>query len=98
MNYRKKPVVIEAVQWTGDNLAQIKRFTTDPGYGLGLPSFETIDSDRDSYPVFTAEVYDKLHATWVKLRPGDWVIKGIRGEFYPCDVAVFAKTYDRVQP
>jgi hypothetical protein len=42
-------------------------------------------------------VYDYLHDTWVKFELGDWIIRGIKGELYPCKPDVFAATYDEVQ-
>lgn len=39
-------------------------------------------------------VFDELHDTWVKLKRGDWIVRGIRGEFYPVEEAVFAETYE----
>lgn len=40
------------------------------------------------------QVYDFLHGTWVNFDEGDWIIKGVKGEFYPCKPDVFAVTYD----
>jgi len=39
-------------------------------------------------------VFDRLHNTWVQFKVGDWIIKGVRGEFYPCEEEVFAETYE----
>lgn len=46
---------------------------------------------------YTAVVYDDLHGTWVNLKTGQWVIRGVQGEFYPCDADVFATTYETVE-
>lgn len=46
---------------------------------------------------YTAVVYDDLHGTWVNLKTGQWVIRGVQGEFYPCDADVFAATYEAVE-
>ncbi|TWS25565.1 hypothetical protein FK530_22870 [Tsukamurella conjunctivitidis] len=43
---------------------------------------------------FDAVVYDRLHGTWVNVRKGDWIIRGVEGEFYPCREDVFAATYE----
>jgi hypothetical protein len=53
-----------------------------------LPVHAAEDPDAD------AQVYDKLHSTWVFVYTGDWIIKGIRGEFYPCRPDVFAESYE----
>lgn len=88
MRYRKKPVEIEAVQWTGDNFRELDRFT------VGM--FRTVEpEDRGDDPGITAEVFDKLHSTWVGVKDGQWVICGVQGEFYPCDPDVLSQTYER---
>lgn len=89
--FRKKPVVIEAAQWTGDNEAELIEFTNH--------SFEALDAaDRAGCndPDATAQVYDALHSTWVLVLPGQWVIRGVKGEFYPINEDVLAETYDPV--
>ena len=90
MKYRKKPVVIEAVLWTGnpdryDNLCAVlgadpKKFHFGASIGDG-DCFElvipTLEGDH------TAE-------------PGDMIIRGVAGEFYPCKPDIFEQTYERV--
>ena len=80
MKYRKKPVVIEAVQWTGNNHAEMCEFI-DPEV------FEIIP--RVGLVIHTLE--GDHHAS-----PGDYIIKGVNGEFYPCKPDIFAKTYENV--
>lgn len=74
--FRKRPVVIEAVQWNGDNLEEIKEFA--PGVILV--------NGKSSLEVATM-------AGTVILHVGHWLIKGVEGEFYPCDPYIFAITY-----
>lgn len=74
--WRKKPVVIEAIQWTGDNLNYIRAFTMRHGSGQDWPP-----------EIFTLE--GPLNAI-----VGDWIIKGSRGEFYPCKSDIFFQTYE----
>lgn len=83
--YRKKPVVIEAVQWTGNNYAEICRFTemtlgrtrlTYSPYGI---------SDQLIIPTFEGEHRANI---------GDFIIKGVKGEFYPCKPDIFEATYE----
>ena len=76
--YRKKPVVVEAVQWTGENHAEMCEFI-DPEV------FEIIP--RIGLVIHTLE--GDHHAS-----PGDYIIKGVNGEFYPCKPDIFAKTYE----
>lgn len=90
VRFRKKPVVVSAVRWTGDNQAELVEFTGR--------RFETINPlDRGDDDEMTAQVFDVLHSTWVSMRDGDWVIRGVAGEFYPCANDVFRDTYEAVQ-
>jgi hypothetical protein len=41
-------------------------------------------------------VYDELHSTWVGMYTGQWIIKGVKGEFYPINEEVLAETYEPV--
>lgn len=86
--WRKKPVEVEAIQWTGENLADVQAFTGSALFGAVAPE------DRSEDPDMTAEVFDKLHSTWVHVYDGQWIIKGIQGEFYPIAADVLAATYD----
>lgn len=86
MKFRKKPVVIEAMQFTDtDSVVEILAWADGSvsfGTGGGSPDhllIETLEGDM------TASV-------------GDWIIKGIAGEFYPCKPDVFAATYEAVTP
>jgi hypothetical protein len=84
MKYRKKPVVIEAVQWTGENTAEVDEFTNSKfGYQLGTDNVLRV-------------CIDTLEGTMLA-NPGDYIIKGVNGEFYPCKPDVFAKTYEPVE-
>lgn len=116
--FRKKPVVIEAMQWLGydniDAMDSMEEFTdefttTASGKTAVRTLFMPLESDlarevlgkgevsERSAHGYTAVVYDDLHGTWVNLRTGQWVIKGVQGEFYPCDAEVFAATYEPVK-
>lgn len=87
MKYRKKPVAVEAVRWTGDNFAELDAFAGTQ-FGTIHPDDRGDDPDND------AQVYDKLHSVWVPFSAGDWVIRGVQGELYPCKAEVFEATYD----
>lgn len=87
--FRKLPVEIDAVRWTGDNAAELAAFA--PG------KWQTVaPEDRADDPDITAEVFDELHSTWVGMRTGQWLIKGVVGEFYPCADHVMTATYEPV--
>lgn len=89
MRYRKKPVVIDAVQWTGNNASQL--------FDFAELCFDIIEPNERQYtddPDATAQIFDKLHSTWVLVYDGDYIIRGIKGEFYPCREEVFNETYE----
>jgi hypothetical protein len=79
MKFRKKPVVIEAIKWTGENFDEIKEFVGESLFGWEP---ETVNLE-----IHTLE--GKHLAS-----KGDWIIKGVKGEFYPCKPDIFALTYD----
>ncbi len=88
--YRKRPVVIEAVRFSGTNAAEIRALT-----GVGNFALLT-EEDRADDLDMSAEVWDKLHHTWVGVYDGQWIIRGVKGEFYPCAADVFEATYEAV--
>lgn len=96
--YRKKPVVIDAVMATGS--AESNREIIDWTRGSSTPaSMDKRPRGRDDgetvdVPWLTIATLEGAH--WVD--PGDYVIKGVAGEFYPCKPDIFVKTYDPVMP
>lgn len=90
MKFRKKPIVIEAIQFTGENFEEIEEFTG----GNFLP-VDPFDRAEDSDII--AEVWDHLHSTWVGVKAGQWIIKGVKGEFYPHDEDLFLESYEEVE-
>lgn len=94
MKYRKKPVTVEAVQWTGDNVGEIHELT-------GRERFYALDDeDRANCddPEATATVFDATHGTWLLVTPGQWIIKGVQAELYPCSDGIFRETYEPAGP
>lgn len=85
MKYRKKPVVIEAMQFTGepDNLAMISEFV---GADIAVSWIDPITPE-----IIVKTLEGTLHA-----RSGDYIIKGVHGEFYPCKPDIFKETYEHV--
>lgn len=77
--YRKKPVVIEAVQFTGE-------LTSLDVAGFNIPEVSQDFMSR------TCQV-KTLEGT-MTAQPGDWIIKGVKGEFYPCKPDIFEATYE----
>lgn len=83
--YMKKPIPIEAIQWNGKNFDEIKKFCKDTmiAYGgeLIIPTLE------DGKFIKAKHVATE----------GDYVIKGVRGEFYFCKEDIFNETYEEVE-
>ena len=92
MKYRKKPVVIEAVQWNGNNLEEIKGFAGD---SLIYEIFDAEWKVGKGAPVVYMEI-ETLEGNH-KCTEGDYIIKGVQGEFYPCKPDIFEQTYERVE-
>ncbi len=79
MKYRKKPVVIDAVRYTGPNFDEMEEFVGG-------------DAEFRDGELLIATAEGAMHAS-----PGDWIIKGIKGEFYPCKPDIFEATYELVE-
>ena len=75
MKFRKKPVVIEAIQWKGDNIVEIRDNKIPAKQTLII---RTLEGDMTA-------------------QKGDWIIKGVKGEFYPCKPKIFKMTYEKVE-
>jgi hypothetical protein len=87
--YRKKPVVIEARRVAG---MPINVYAVADWCG-GKVDTETAADRRSIVPFI---LIDTLEGT-MKANEGDWIIKGVNGEFYPCKPDVFSKTYEPVE-
>ena len=85
--FRKKPIVIEAIQYIGDNKNEIDQFV---GGQLGEYSENNSDKILDTYLIIPT-----LEGN-MKADCGDYIIKGVNGEFYPCKPDIFEKTYEKV--
>ena len=93
--YRKKPIGIEAVQFTGDNLEEIAKFMGIPVYGLQTSVDAILRTDGD-YRENTHIHIPTLEGT-MTANCGDYIIKGVKGEFYPCKPDIFDETYEEVK-
>ena len=82
MKYRKKPVVFEAIVWDGKNYREIS-------------DFAKILKDTSVDPIAKKVYITTLEGT-MTADIGDYIIKGINGEFYPCKPDIFDKTYEKV--
>ena len=85
MKYRKKPVVIEAVQFNGYDVAP--EFVSKE---IALFLEEAVISYENG-----CLFINTLEGT-MRAEKGDWIIKGVKGEFYPCKPDIFEATYEKV--
>ena len=90
--FRKKPVVVEAIQWTGSNLEEIRNFV---GSDLIEDYMEFFDIKRTLKKMLVDIAIDTLEGT-MRVDYGDYIIKGAKGEFYPCKSDIFLATYEEV--
>lgn len=88
--YRKLPLVIEAAQWDGILLGGQDPEDIFKGIRFGLGMW--VD-DNTGGPIYIETLEGMM-----KCNPGDWIIKGVKGEFYPCKADIFKKTYEEEQP
>jgi hypothetical protein len=84
--YKKRPVSVEVVQWTGENIDEVMAFSSDASWRGSLPI-------NKANGVLVIKTLEGEHiASW-----NDYIIKGVHGEFYPCKPDIFAKTYELVE-
>jgi len=82
MKYIKKPIVVEAIECKGlSNKHDVEQFIGDYG----------------DYSAYTKGFHILTLEGEMVARMGDYIIKGIKGEFYPCKPDIFKMTYDKVE-
>ena len=86
MKFRKKPVVIDAVQWD-ESLRTLRELES-----AGM-RWMRYDGHRDDPDKCVNLRIHTLEGT-MDVNPGDWIIKGVKGEFYPCKPDIFEATYE----
>lgn len=84
MKFRKKPIVVDAVQFTGKNAFEIWAFM---GRQDLIDNLELHNTDRPTIHTLEGDM---------RTEPGDWIIKGTANEFYPCKPDIFATVYEPV--
>lgn len=88
MKYRKKPVVIDAIQWNGNNLYECLCF------------INCVDKQVEPYNIShnakNEIAIETLEGTMIA-SVGDYIIRGVNGEYYPCKPDIFEKTYEKVE-
>lgn len=86
MKYRKKPIVIEAIMFNGHNSSEIACWSEGAAYVRGI----MLPAEEREMEIST------LDGT-MRANCGDYIIKGIKGEFYPCKPDIFEATYEKVE-
>ncbi len=76
--YRKKPIIVEAVQLTEENVVEVAAWCEGVPYSRGGVLITTLEG-------------------MMMAMPGNWMVKGVEGEFYPVADSIFHKTYDEVE-
>lgn len=89
--YRKRPVEVDTIQWTGSNETEVQTFA---GGASNFYALDDADRENSDDPEATATVYDKLHSTWILVYTGQHIVRGVTGEFYPIAEDVLAETYE----
>ena len=89
MRFRKKPVVIEAFQWTGG-----PDQTEDPDWIVEAIKAGTVRFENSGTP-HVALLIDTLEGTH-RANQNDFIIRGVKGELYPCKPDIFEATYEAV--
>ncbi len=85
MKFRKRPVVIEAVQWTGGSNIEVAGF-------LGSNEWSHQPATNTEPEHLTIKTLEGNITASI----GDWIIRGVKGEFYPCKPDIFEQTYEKV--
>lgn len=84
---RKKPVEVQAYRYDGTNSTDIIRWTATSG-----------NEEQWAYETLAGELVIRTLEGDHVAAPGDWVMRGVEGEFYPCKPSIFAATYDELGP
>ncbi|MFD2232769.1 DUF2829 domain-containing protein [Phaeospirillum tilakii] len=93
VQFRKKPVVIQAIKFDGTNVIDVHQFIAGSAPERNCRKAEDAWDDfcelarRDGYPIQTLE--GEMRAS-----VGDWIIRGVKGEYYPCKPDIFETTYE----
>lgn len=84
--YVSKPVEITAIRWwAGTNDEAVRQFSVSSASYF----WRLVEADDGPF----SQVFDYLHDTWVGVYDGQWIIRGTKGELYPCDDEVFRSKY-----
>lgn len=88
--FRKKPVNIAAIQWTGNNVEEVKAF-----FGEDAKKCSNF-VDLNDQPIKGNLIIETLEGNHTA-SPGDFIIRGVKGEYYPCKPDIFEQIYEVVE-
>ena len=91
MKYQKKPVIIEAIQLNGKNWIDICEFVGEGNYKLPDRTLEEYREELFNY------IYIVTLEGDMKANIGDYIIRGVKGEYYPCKPDIFKQTYEEAE-
>lgn len=97
--FRKKPVEIEAMQLAGspDYLHRVYQWVEQNTQGSFEPYADKLPASGVSIDPATGFSLIATLEGVTQAKPGDWIIRGVQGEFYPCKPDIFAATYEAVE-
>ena len=90
--YRKKPVEIEALQFDGSHTSAVGIIAWGASNDFAGMREERYSFSHDTFVLKIKTLEGEMEA-----KPGDWIIKGVQGEFYPCKPSIFDATYEEVR-
>jgi len=96
--YRKKPVVIEAIKWRGNNYSQMFKFLGEYSCNIHNPYLDALKFEHfyfDYNKVKGGLIIKTLEGEHIATI-GDFIIKSVNNEYYPCKPDIFEKTYEKV--
>lgn len=98
--YRKLPVEIEAIRWNGQNVVDVYNFIE----GKDVESQQEVTTEGKNFYIKFENGSCQLGTLMLKTLEGDmkasigdYIIKGVQGEIYPCKPDIFEKTYEKVE-
>ncbi|MCM0622698.1 hypothetical protein [Nocardioides bruguierae] len=96
--FRKKPVEIQAMRLVGDNgrIHAVYKWVEENTQGSFDPMAAQIPASGVSIDPATGYMLIATLEGVMQAKPGDWIIRGVQGEFYPCKPDIFEATYDEV--
>lgn len=99
-SYRKKPVVIEAAQFVGSSaeMHAIYQWVESQTQGSFNPLSDEVPATGVSIDPATGHFLIATLEGVMRANPGDYIIRGVQGEFYPCKPDIFEATYEQETP